>query len=85
MKRIDVTETSGRLQQASDDPNQNMREVVLSSAEDVTFPAVWRDDERLYDVEIWRDGRLVAAVPPRSDDVDASFAEHERRRSVGGT
>jgi len=57
-------------------------ELVVSSADDVTFPAVWQAGERVYDVEIWKDGELVATVPPRSDDVDASFDEHERRRGA---
>jgi hypothetical protein len=47
----------------------------------VTFPAVWLDGERIYDVEVRRSGAVVATVPPRSPDVDASFDEHERRRS----
>ena len=85
MKRIDVTETDGRLHLLSSDSDEDARhEVVLCSAEDVTFPAVWLDDERVYDVEVWQDNALVAAVPPRSDEVDASFAEHERRRSIRG-
>jgi hypothetical protein len=35
---------------------------------------VWLDGERVYDVEVRRDGT------PRSPEVDASFDEHERRR-----
>jgi hypothetical protein len=87
MRRIDVRSTDqargedGR--QAAAVPMHGPEgEVLVASAEDVTFPAVWQGDERLYDVEIWRDGELVATVPPRSDDVDASFEEHERRRGT---
>lgn len=54
--------------------------VELSTANDILFPAVWLDDERLYDAEVWRGESLILTVPPRSPDVDASFQEHERRR-----
>ena len=57
-------------------------EIDLASSDDVTFPAVWKDGERMYDVEVWHDGQLVATVPPPSEDVNASFAEHERRRGI---
>jgi hypothetical protein len=40
---------------------------------------VWLAEARVYDVEVWQDGELVATVPPRSDEVDAAFDEHERR------
>ena len=86
MRRIDVRTTSpdsasaGRnapavlLRGATDDG-----ELLVSSSGDVTFPAVWQGGERVYDVEVWKDGELVATVPPRSAEVDASFDEHERR------
>jgi hypothetical protein len=52
----------------------------IASAKDVTYPAVWHKGQRLYDVEVWLDEELVVTVPPRSEQVDASFDEHERRR-----
>ena len=90
MRRIDVRSTGGQ----DSKPDRRAAEVVLrgegadgelvvSSADDVTFPAVWQDGDRVYDVEIWRDGELVATVPPRSPEVDAAFDEHERRRASG--
>ena len=54
-------------------------ELRVASEDDVTFPAVWLDDVRVYDVEVWQDGELVATVPPQSPEVDAAFDEHERR------
>lgn len=54
----------------------------IASAKDVTYPAVWHKGQRLYDVEVWLDEELVVSVPPRSDQVDASFDEHERRRGT---
>ena len=76
MRRIDVS-SDGRV---SVDGKETGEQFGLASEDDVTFPGVWLDGERQYDVEVWRDGALAAAVPPRSDDVDASFQEHERRR-----
>jgi len=89
MRRIDLQSTSP----GSDEARQHaadvvMRgatpegEVVVISAHNVTFPGVWRDGERVYDVEVWRDGELVATVPPASDEVDASFGEHESRSDL---
>ena len=86
MRRIDVQSTGTD----DDAPRERSASVVLrgpgpdgellvASADDVTFPAVWEAGDRVYDVEVWRDGALVATVPPRSDEVDASFAEHESR------
>jgi hypothetical protein len=54
-------------------------ELRMASEDDVTFPAVWVAEKRVYDVEVWQDGELVATVPPQSDEVDAAFDEHERR------
>lgn len=78
MQRIDIT--SERRSIAIDGESAG-GDLQVASEKDVTFPAVWKDGERVYDVEVWRDGELLATVPPRSDDVDASFEEHERRRS----
>lgn len=78
MRRIDVTRSDAGLELAGDSSGTDF---ALASEDDVTFPAVWLDGERVYDVEIWRDGELIATVPPRSDDVDAAFDEHESRRS----
>jgi len=78
MTRIDL-DTSGAL--AAVDGRDADGDLQVASEADVTFPAVWQDGRRLYDVEVWRDGEVIATVPPRSDDVDACFAEHERRRS----
>jgi len=76
MKRIDVSSDGG----VSVDGTESSGRFELASEDDVTFPGVWLDGERQYDVEVWRDGSLVAAVPPASDEVNASFEEHERRR-----
>ena len=78
MRRIDVVQTDDGLEGVGEHAGTRFE---MASENDVTFPAVWLDDQRVYDVEVWRDGELVATVPPRSDDVDAAFAEHERRRS----
>ena len=78
MMRIDTTED---WTDVTVDGTASSAELQVASEEDVTFPGVWLDGERVYDVEVWRAGSLVATVPPRSDDVDASFAEHERRRT----
>jgi len=59
-------------------------ELRVASEDDVTFPGVWLAEARLYDVEVWQDGELVATVPPRSDEVDAAFDEHERRGRTEG-
>ena len=58
-------------------------ELRVSSRDDITFPAVWVAGERVYDVEVWQDGELVATVPPQSTEVDASFDEHERMTRSG--
>ena len=58
-------------------------ELRVSSEDDVVFPGVWLADARVYDVEVWQDGELVATVPPQSDEVDAAFDEHERRGRTG--
>jgi hypothetical protein len=73
-----VTESDAGLELVGDNSDADF---VLASEDDVTFPAVWLEGERIYDVEIWRDDELIATVPPRSDDVDAAFDEHESRRS----
>jgi hypothetical protein len=65
MRRIDVTESDAGLELVGDNSDADF---VLASEDDVTFPAVWLEGERIYDVEIWR-------------DVDAAFDEHESRRS----
>jgi hypothetical protein len=78
MRRIDVTRSDAGLELVGDNSGAAF---ALASEDDVTFPAVWLDGERVYDVEIWRDGELIATVPPRSDEVDAAFDEHESRRS----
>jgi hypothetical protein len=77
MKRIDVKRSDAGLELVGD---HSCTDFALASEDDVTFPAVWMDGERVYDVEVWRDGELIATVPPRSDDVDAAFDEHESRR-----
>ena len=77
MRRMDVS-SDGRVSVDGTDTDERFE---LASEDDVTFPGVWLGGERQYDIEVWRDGALAAAVPPRSDDVDASFQEHERRRS----
>jgi hypothetical protein len=88
MRRIDVRATDpdndARLQASTvvmrgDGPDG---EVVVRSSDEVTYPGVWQEGERVYDVEVWRDGELVATVPPRSDDVDASFDQHERHADL---
>ncbi len=82
MQRFDTTGDPEEPQlRAIDGQQVTGRQVALASAEDVTFPAVWLDGDRVYDVEVWHDGSLVATVPPQSEEVDASFAEHERRRA----
>jgi hypothetical protein len=76
--RIDTNEDGTVVQVDGQDATADLR---LRSEDDVTFPAVWLDGERIYDVEVRRNGAVVATVPPRSPDVDASFEEHERRRA----
>jgi len=76
--RIDTNEDGNALQVDGQDSTADLQ---LRSEDDVTFPAVWLDGQRIYDVEVRRGGAVVATVPPRSPDVDASFDEHERRRS----
>ena len=58
-------------------------ELRVASEDDVVFPGVWLGETRVYDVEVWQDGELVATVPPQSDEVDAAFDEHERRGRTG--
>ena len=79
MRRIEIHDEDGR--QFSVDGVKSEQELKLSSRDDVTFPGVWLDGERVYDVEVWQGDQLLLAVPPRSDDVDQSFDEHERQRS----
>ena len=86
MRRIDVRRREDREQSGK----QRGKGVVLTgstddgelrvaSEDDVVFPGVWLAETRVYDVEVWQDGELVATVPPQSDEVDAAFDEHERR------
>jgi hypothetical protein len=78
MTRIDIT-SSGAL--VAVDGADADGELQIASEQDVTFPGVWKDGQRIYDVEVWRDGEVIVTVPPQSEEVDASFAEHERRRA----
>lgn len=80
MKRIEI----GEDRTVRIDGTVSDVDVETASAEDVTFPGVWLDGARQYDVELWRADSLVAAVPPASEEVDASYTEHERRRQARG-
>jgi hypothetical protein len=49
MRRIDVTRSDAGLELAGDNSGTDF---ALASEDDVTFPAVWLDGERVYDVEM---------------------------------
>ena len=40
---------------------------------------VWLRGERVYDVELWLDGVFVGYVPGHSGDIEAAYADAERR------
>lgn len=82
MRRIEIRGQGGE-QVVTVDGHPTAMRFEMSSDPAITFPAVWLDGERVYAVEVWREDGLLLAVPPRSDDVDRAFEEHEqvRRRS----
>jgi hypothetical protein len=59
--RIDTNEDGKDLQVDGQDSTADFQ---LRSQDDVTFPAVWLDGQRVYDVEVRSDGAVVATVPP---------------------
>jgi hypothetical protein len=52
---------------------------------DTLIPGVWLDGERIYDVEVWMNGRPRIRVPARSPEVDRCFEEHEARQAAEQT
>lgn len=42
-------------------------------------PLVWLRGERAYDVELWLGDRFIGYVPGFSGDVEAAYADAERR------
>ncbi|MDQ6897082.1 MAG: hypothetical protein M3171_10835 [Actinomycetota bacterium] len=42
-------------------------------------PLVWLRGERVYDVERWLGDRFIGYVPGLSGDVEAAYADAERR------
>lgn len=42
-------------------------------------PLVWLRGERVYDAELWLDGAFVGYVPGHDGEVEAAYADAERK------